>query len=183
PCHPLDTSMILLHDIVEVFHLTDDDVGALCLIVALDGGFIGVTAVDGDRLGETVAADGFFQKPERGLFIAVLREQKVNRVAVFVHGAIEIAPLPFYFDIGFVHAPTHPYRTLAAMEGLLELRAICDDPPIDGGVIHLYSTFLHEFFDVTRAQRIRHIPADPHENDLRGEMSTFEADRHRRSPS
>ena len=52
------------------------------LVVALDGGFIGVTAVDGNLLGETVAADGFLQKPERGLFIAVLREEKVNGLAL-----------------------------------------------------------------------------------------------------
>jgi hypothetical protein len=69
------------------------------------------------------------------------------------------------------------------MEFFLEEGAIFDDPPIDGGVIHLYSTFFHEFFDVTRAQRIRHIPADPHQNDLWGERRTFEIDRHRRSPS
>src|SRR5262249_38552497 len=95
PCHPLDTSMILLHDIVEVFHLTDDDVGAVCLIVALDGGFIGVTAVDGDRLGETVAADGFFQKPERGLFIAVLRQEKVNGLPRLIPTVCsDIIPLP-----------------------------------------------------------------------------------------
>jgi len=60
PCHPLYTSMILLHDVVEIFHLTDDDIGAMCLVVALDGGCIGVTAVDGDLLRASVAADGFF---------------------------------------------------------------------------------------------------------------------------
>ena len=40
-----------------------------------------------------------------------------------------------------------------------------------------------EFFDMARAQRICHIPADSHQNDLWGEMGSFEADRHRRSPS
>ena len=39
-----------------------------------------------------------------------------------------------------------------------------------------------EFFDMARAQRIRHIPADPHENDLWGEMDPFETDCHRRLP-
>src|SRR2546427_2416748 len=34
-----------------------------------------------------------------------------------------------------------------------------------------------------RAQRGGDIPADSHENDVWGEMRTFEADRHRRSPS
>src|SRR2546427_8961614 len=33
------------------------------------------------------------------------------------------------------------------------------------------------------AQRIRHIPPHPHENDLCGEMGTLKIDRHRRSPS
>jgi putative transposase len=36
---------------------------------------------------------------------------------------------------------------------------------------------------VTRAQRIRHIPPDTHQNDLCKEMRRLETDRHRRSPS
>ena len=51
------------HDIVEVFHLADCNGGAILLIVTFDGRFIGVTAVNRDRLGDAVAADGLFQKP------------------------------------------------------------------------------------------------------------------------
>ena len=40
-----------------------------------------------------------------------------------------------------------------------------------------------EFFDMARAQRVRHIPADAHQNDLWGEMGPFETDRHRLAPS
>src|SRR5262245_52888282 len=64
------------------------------------------------------------------------------------------------------------------MKRLLELGAIFDDPSVNGGVIHLHPPFLHEFFDIARAQRVRHIPADPHQNNLWGEMGTFEIDRH-----
>ena len=39
-----------------------------------------------------------------------------------------------------------------------------------------------EFFDMARAQRIRHIPADTHQNDLWGKMGPFKTDRHRRLP-
>ena len=60
------------------------------------------------------------------------------------------------------------------MKGFLELGAIFDDPPVNGGVIHLHPTFLHEFFDMARAQRVGHIPADSHEDNLFGEMGTFE---------
>ena len=54
---------------------------------------------------------------------------------------------------------------------------------MNGGVIHLHSPFLPEFFDMARAQRVRYIPADTHENDVWWAMSPFEIDRHRRSPS
>src|SRR2546421_12808856 len=50
------------------------------------------------------------------------------------------------------------------MKRLLELGAIFDDPSVNRGVIHLHPPFLHEFFDMARAQRVRHIPADPHQN-------------------
>jgi hypothetical protein len=174
--------MVLLHDIIEIFHLPDADGGAVCLVVAFDGGFIGVTAVNRDRFGEPVAADRLLQKPQRGLCVPVLGEQKVNALAVFIHRPLQIAPLPLHLDVRLVHPPAHPHRTLAPMEGLLELRAIFDDPPVNGGVIHVDPTFLHEFFDMARAQGVGDIPADSHENNVLREMGPFEADRHRLSP-
>jgi hypothetical protein len=42
--------------------LSDNNRGAMLLVVVLDRRFIGVTAVDGHRLGNPVAADGFLQK-------------------------------------------------------------------------------------------------------------------------
>ena len=59
---PFDGSMVLFHDIVQVFHLPDDDGRAMRLVVALDRGFIGVTAVNGDGRGEPVAADRLGEK-------------------------------------------------------------------------------------------------------------------------
>ena len=44
PGYPLDSSMILLHDIVEIFHLTDGDGRTVFLVIAFDGSFIGITA-------------------------------------------------------------------------------------------------------------------------------------------
>src|SRR4030095_2900502 len=123
------------------------------------------------------------QKPQRGRCVPVLGEQKVNGLAMFVHRAVEIAPLALHLDVGLVHPPADPHWTLAPMKRLFELWTIFDDPPINGGVIHLHSPFLHEFFDMARAQRVRHIPADAHENDVWWEMSPFEAYGHRRSPS
>ncbi len=76
--------MVLFHDIIEVSDLADRDCGAMLLVVALDGGFIGVTAVNGDGLRNPIAADRLLEKPQRRLLIPVLSQQKVNGLAVFV---------------------------------------------------------------------------------------------------
>ena len=68
------------------------------------------------------------------------------------------------------------------MEGFLQLRALFDDPAVHRGVIHVAPTFLHEFFDVARAERVRDIPVHTHQDNLLGEMGPFETDRHRRAP-
>ena len=70
--------MILFHNVVEILDLADFDRGVVCLIVALDGGFIGRTPVDGDLLGHAVPAKRFGQEALGGLLIPLLREEKVN---------------------------------------------------------------------------------------------------------
>src|SRR4030095_5943504 len=106
------------------------------------------------------------------------------QVAQRLRTAPEGAPGHFYrLRLAHFHPPADPHGTLAPMKRLLELGAIFDDPSVNGGVIHLHPALLHEFFDVARAQRVRQVPTNPHENDLWGEMGSFETDRHRRSPS
>ena len=85
--------MILLHDIVEVFDLPDRDRSPVRMIVALDGRFIGVTAVDGNDFRETMAAARLLQKPPRGFCVPLLGEQKVNGLAVLIHRPRQRAPL------------------------------------------------------------------------------------------
>ena len=55
--------MLLLHHSIEILHLADRDRGAVLLMVALNRRFIGVTAVNRDRLGEPVTADRFLKDP------------------------------------------------------------------------------------------------------------------------
>src|SRR4029453_8912230 len=106
-----------------------------------------------------------------------------ERYSRFIHRTVEIPPLALHLNIRLIHAPADPDLPFAAMECLFEEGTILDDPPVDGRVIHLHPTFFHEFLDMACAQRIRHIPTHPHENDLFGEMGTLKTDRHRLSPS
>ena len=82
--------MVLFYHIIQVFHLADGDGRAVLCVIAFDGGFIGVTAVNGDCLRDSVPTDRLLQKPQRGLCIPMLGEQKVNGLAVFIHPPIQM---------------------------------------------------------------------------------------------
>jgi hypothetical protein len=60
---PLYTSLVLFDHTIQIFRLTDDNTGAVCLVVALDSGSIRVTAINGDLLRAPMTAYGFLQKP------------------------------------------------------------------------------------------------------------------------
>ncbi len=123
-----------------------------------------------------MAADGLGQEPLGGLLVTVLGEEEVNRLAHFIDDAIKIAPLALDLDGRLVHPPTHPHRALPPVKRLFQQRAIPDGPPVDGRVIDVNPPLCHEFLDVACAQRVRDIPAHPHENDLWGEMSSLKTD-------
>src|SRR5262245_26396345 len=123
------------------------------------------------------------QKPLGCLLIAVLSEEKVDRFAVFGARTRERVPPALHLDVCLREAPAPPPRPLAPMAGFLQWRAIFSHPAVDRGVIHLSPAFCHAFFDGARTQRVRQVPANPHENDLVGKMGPLETDRHCRSPS
>jgi site-specific DNA recombinase len=107
-------------NVVEVFDLADFYRSTMFLIVAFDGSFIGLTAVNGDCGGDPVSTDRLRQKAERGLCIPVLRQQKVDGLPGFIHRAIQIAPLAFDPDVRLVHAPATPHQPLAVVERLFQ---------------------------------------------------------------
>jgi len=63
--------VVLSHHILEILHLVDHDGGAVLCVVAFDGGFIGVTAVNGKRRRDAMPADGLLQKLSRGLLVSI----------------------------------------------------------------------------------------------------------------
>jgi hypothetical protein len=132
--------------------LPDRDGGAMRCVVALHGGFLGLAALDRNLLWHAVTTDRFLQKASCSRCIPVLREEKGNGLAVFVHCTRQIPPRALPFDLRLIHPPTHPHRLLAPRERGLQLGAVLDHPPVARGVIDLHPTFLHEFFDMARAQ-------------------------------
>jgi hypothetical protein len=104
PGDPFDGAMVLFDDIIEIFHLADDDRGPVLRIIASDGSRIGLAAIDGDLLGHPMTTDGLGQEARGGPLVPLFRQQKVNRLTGFIHGPIEIAPLAFHLNVGILLA-------------------------------------------------------------------------------
>src|SRR5262249_17018884 len=107
-------------NIIEIFHLANDDRCAVLFVVALDLLFIGRTASNRDPVRHAVAADRLSQKAQGRLLIAVLRQEKVNGLPRLIHRTIEVIPLPSDLDIRLVQAPADVHRPLAAMKRLFQ---------------------------------------------------------------
>jgi hypothetical protein len=59
----LHAAMILFHEIIQLLHPTDGDGGPVRRMIALDGGVIGLTAVNGDLLRHAAPAARVLEKP------------------------------------------------------------------------------------------------------------------------
>ena len=97
--------MILLNNIVEIFHLADFNGCAVLAIILFESRLVSNTSVDGDLLGNSIVADCFNQESFGGQLVSVLGQQEVNSLAFFVNGSIQIAPFIFDLDLGFIHSP------------------------------------------------------------------------------
>ena len=102
--------MILRHNNVEILHLADGDRGAVLRVVALDGRCLGRAAITGELFWHAVAAARLRQAAFGGLRIALLREEKGNRLAHCLDSTLEIAPLALDLEVGLVHPPADPHR-------------------------------------------------------------------------
>ena len=152
-------------------------------MIALDGRGLGFAPINGDLVGQAVAANRLVQEAPSCRLIALLAQQKGNGLAVLVHRTLEIGPLAFHFHRGLVHAPAHPQRMLAPVECLFKLWTGLHPPTIHRRVVNRNPPFLYEFFGMACAQRVRETPTAPHEDELWGELRTLEPDRYRLAPS
>src|SRR5215475_5100658 len=124
--------MILFYDIIEILDLADGNGSTVLLIVALDRCLIGRTPIDGDLRWYAVAADGLGQESLGGLLVTFRGEEKVDRLARFIDGAIEIAPLAPDLDVCLVHPPADPHRALTPVKGFLQQGTVLHHPALDG---------------------------------------------------
>jgi hypothetical protein len=63
------------------------------------------TAVERDLIRGLVIPDRLLEEAYGGRFISILTQQEINCLTLLVDRAVEIAPFPLHFDIGFIDSP------------------------------------------------------------------------------
>ena len=84
----------------------------------IPGRLVGAALVHRDLLGNAVGLHGFVKKAQGCGLVTPGRQQKVNRLAFFIHSTVEIFAGAFDFDVTFVHAPVAANRALVLAKHL-----------------------------------------------------------------
>src|SRR5664279_3414927 len=150
--------MVLLDNVVEVFALSDHDLGAVLPIVVLDSGVVRAALVDVDDLGKAVVLDGAREEALRRTTIAFGGQQGVDGVPLLINRAIPIPVLAADLDVRLVQSPAFADRTDASFalpfaKGFLQHRNQLDDPAVNGGMIDEQAAL---YVDVAAANRATH---------------------------
>ncbi|MGF6931146.1 hypothetical protein OKW41_000285 [Paraburkholderia sp. UCT70] len=90
--------MVLFHDVVEILDLADLDRRLTLGVHGVQPGQIGTTLVDGYGFRHAILIDGLLEVPSGRFLVPPGSQQKVNRVAGLVDGAVQIGPLPLDFE-------------------------------------------------------------------------------------
>jgi hypothetical protein len=146
PSSPLDGSVILLDDVVQVLALPKLDVRAAVGHQCAHGGRIGAALVDGDLLGHIVQVDRALEEAARSGHVTVGGQEEVHRLAELVDRAVQILPLTAYQHIGLVDSPGLPTGSLRRRARRRQHRQHLQRPAVNGCVVDQNATLGHHLF-------------------------------------
>jgi hypothetical protein len=92
---PLHAAMLLCNDIVQLWHLPDEDRGPLCRVVSPDGGGMGLAPTHGERHRDTGRREGLGEAAQGGLLTPRRCAGDINGLPGRVDGTLQAAPGSF----------------------------------------------------------------------------------------
>ena len=101
-------------------------------------------------------------------------QQKIDRRAVLVDGAVEGAPLAADFHIGLVDADRAAMRLTETTQALFDHRRVGQNPAVDSRVIDVEAALGEQAFEIAIAQGVTQVPADRLDDQPGLEMAALE---------
>jgi tetratricopeptide (TPR) repeat protein len=119
-----------------------------------------------------------FSRPEKeplgGCNVTPFAQEKVDGSTLLIDGAIEVDPLSFDFDVGFIHTPGVADRLCVMIPALFKLRDILLHPPKNSRMGQSDATFRHHLDEVTEAQFKCDVPSHTQNDDLLVKVPSLE---------
>src|SRR5450755_3309348 len=85
----------------------------------------------------------------RRRYAAITAKQKINGLALLIHGTIELVPLASNGDVGLLHPPGRSNAARVSIPAFLILRNIPNDPSQNRRVRDLDTTLCHPRHEVS----------------------------------
>ena len=176
PAPALDSPVILLDDIVQVMTLTHDDVFPPVVLSTQPAQRQMTRSVPIQR--------DLARPPGRGGRKRLAKEshcrsdstsclkQGVDRFALLVDRAVQVARLRSGTTIGLVNAPGRTNTLRPAVPPPLVLRYVLEDPSHGRGVRYVYVALRHQSDEIAITQAVGEIPANAGLDDIAGEPPT-----------
>src|ERR1700745_4274891 len=101
-----------------------------------------------------------------GSNVTPFAQEKVDGSTLLIDGAIEVDPLAFYFDVGFIHTPGVADWPCVMIPALFKLRDILLHPPKNSRMGQRDATFRHHLDQVTEAQFKCDVPSHTQNDDF-----------------
>ncbi|AAM86272.1 hypothetical [Yersinia pestis KIM10+] len=91
---------------------------------------ISTTLIDSHDLRFTLVSNGLTKEAQRRCCIPFGSQQEIDGLACSVHCAVQIFPLVFNFDVGFVHSPSAHHGALMSTKGFIQQRNQTYNPAV-----------------------------------------------------
>jgi hypothetical protein len=106
------------------------------------------------------------KEPLGGCNITPSAQEKIDGSTLLIDGAIEVDPLAFDFDVGFIHTPGVTDWPCVMIPALFKLRDILLHPPKNSRMGQSDATFRHHLDEIAGAELKRQIPPDAQDDDF-----------------
>src|SRR4051812_229656 len=161
---PLDPEVIALDPLLQVLrHIVDWRARQQAGFPALrDRGWVGPRTIGPDPVGgeQRLVFQRLAEEALGGLQVALRREQEVDRGAVLVDGAVQIAPLAADLDVCLIDADRAAMGFAEGAQPTFDQGRVGQHPPVQSAVINLQAALPEQLFDVAVAEWVAQIPGD-----------------------
>src|SRR6478752_9603610 len=134
----------------------------------------GGVAVQGDHPWDAMLPRRPGKEPLGGCNVTPFAQEKIDGSTLLIHGAIEVDPLAFDFDVGFIHTPGVADWPCVMIPALFKLRDILVHPPQNRRMGQGDATFRHHLDEVTEAQFKCDVPSHTQNDDLLVKVPSLE---------